>query len=81
MALEVAVGVGAAVPSVALAGIAPGVGGLAVVEGVLVWAHDAGVGEGIWRPPLGVLILVSKRAVLVAVAVLLAAIMHLLAEA
>lgn len=46
VALQIAVGVGTGVSSVALACIALGVGGLAIVQRILVRAHDAGVGIG-----------------------------------
>ena len=60
-----------------LAGKASCIGGSAIVEGVLVGAHDAGVGKISGRSPLGILVFVSKGAVLVAVAVLLGAFMDL----
>ena len=77
VALQVAMGVCTGITPVTLAGKAPRVGGSAVVEGILVGAHDAGVGVILRRPPLGILILVGKGAVLVAVAVLLGAFMDL----
>ena len=61
----------------ALAGKASRIGGPAIVEGVLIGAHDAGVGKVLGRPPLGVFILVGKGAVLVTVAVLLGAFVDL----
>lgn len=77
VAFQIAVSVGTGIPSVALAGKSSGIGCSAMVHGILVRAHDGGVGKVLGRSPLGVLILVGKGAVLVAVAVLLAALMHL----
>ncbi len=77
VAFQVAVGVGTGITPVALAGKASCIGGPAIIEGILVRAHDAGVGKGFGGSPLGVLVLVGKRAVLVAVTVLLGALMDL----
>ena len=76
VAFQVAVGVGTGITPVALAGKASCIGGPAIIEGILVRAHDAGVGKGFGGSPLGVLVLVGKR-VLVAVTVLLGALMDL----